>query len=141
MPCENSARKRSKTMAFRCTPEERKLICEMAVWSGTSRQDYIIAKLTDTQVEVGPSVSVQKALRDSMAELAKEVRLAASYGELSEPLQQRLGLVMKLFVALGEPVDAPTEETSRQAAPLEEPATSAIDAGSDIASIFEMGRR
>ena len=106
-----------------------------------SRQDYIIAKLTDTQVEVRPSVSVQKALKDSMAELAKEVRLAASYGELSEALQQRLGLVMKLFVALGEPVDAPTEETSRQAAPLEEPATSAIDAGSDTASIFEMGRR
>lgn len=26
MPCENSARKRSKTMAFRCTPEEHKLI-------------------------------------------------------------------------------------------------------------------
>lgn len=52
MSCENSARKRSKTMAFRCTPEERKLICEMAAWSGVSRQDYIIAKLTDAQVEV-----------------------------------------------------------------------------------------
>lgn len=26
MPCENSARKRSKTMAFRCTPEEYELI-------------------------------------------------------------------------------------------------------------------
>ena len=89
MPCENSARKRSKTMAFRCTPEEHKLICEMAAWSGMLRQDYIIAKLTDTQVEVRPSVSVQKALKDSMAELAKEVRLAASYGELSESLQQR----------------------------------------------------
>ena len=86
MPCENSARKRSKTMAFLCTPEEHKLICEMAAWSGMSRQDYIIAKLTDTQVEVRPSVSVQKALRDSMAGLAKEVRLAASYGELPEPL-------------------------------------------------------
>lgn len=72
MPCENSARKRSKTMAFRCSPEERKLICDMAAWGGMSRQDYIIAKLTDTQVEVRPSVSVQKALRDSMAELAKE---------------------------------------------------------------------
>ncbi len=112
MPCENSARKRSKTMAFRCTPEERKLICEMAAWSGMSRQDYIIAKLTDTQVEVRPSVSVQKALKDSMAELAKEVRLAASYGELSESLQQRIELVMRFFLALGEPVDAPTEETS-----------------------------
>ena len=98
MPCENSARKRSKTMAFRCTPEERKLICEMAAWSGMSRQDYIIAKLTDTQVEVRPSVSVQKALKDSMAELAKEVRLAASYGELSGSLQQRIELVMRFFL-------------------------------------------
>lgn len=69
MPCENSARKRSKTMAFRSTPEEHKLICEMASWSGMLRQDYIIAKLTDTQVEVKPSVSVQKALKGSMAEL------------------------------------------------------------------------
>ena len=74
MPCENSARKRSKTMAFRCTPEEHKLICEMAAWSGMLRQDYIIAKLTDTEVEVRPSVSMQKALKDSMVELAKEVK-------------------------------------------------------------------
>lgn len=141
MPCENSARKRSKTMAFRCTPEERKLICEMAAWSGMSRQDYIIAKLTDTQVEVRPSVSVQKALKDSMAELAKEVRLAASYGELSESLQQRVELVMGLFLALGEGVEAPVAEALPQTSPLEEPTTFVMDAGSDTASIFEMGRR
>lgn len=141
MPCENSARKRSKTMAFRCTPEEHKLICEMAAWSGMNRQDYIIAKLTDTQVEVRPSVSIQKALRDSMAELAKEVRLAASYGELSEPLQQRVELVMRFFLALGEPVDVPAAEALPRTAPLEEPATSVVDAESDTASIFGMGRR
>lgn len=140
MPCVNSARKRSKTMAFRCTPEEHKLICEMAAWSGMLRQDYIIAKLTDTQVEVKPSVSVQKALKDSMAALTREVSLAASYGELSESLQQRLGLVMKLFVALGEPVDAPATEALPQTAPLEEPATAAMDAESNTASIFGMGR-
>ena len=141
MPCENNARKRSKTMAFRCTPEEHKLICEMAAWSGMNRQDYIIAKLTDTQVEVKPSVSVQKGLKDSMAELAKEVRLAVSYGELSEPLQQRIELVMKFFLALGEGADAPTAEASQQAVPLEEQTPRAMDAGSDTASIFEMGRR
>lgn len=140
MPCENSARKRSKTMAFRCTPEEHKLICEMAAWSGMSRQDYIIAKLTDTQVEVKPSVSVQKALKDSMAELAKEVRLAASYGELSEALQQRLGLVMRLFLALGEGVDDSVSEPLEQAAPLEGPVTAVMDAESNTASIFGMGR-
>ena len=140
MPCENSARKRSKTMAFRCTPEEHKLICEMAAWSGMNRQDYIIAKLTDTQVEVRPSVSVQKALKDSMAELAKEVHLAASYGELSESLQQRVELVTRFFLALGEAVDAPAEEALPQTAPLEEPATTVMDAESNTASIFGMGR-
>ena len=111
MPCENSARKRSKTMAFRCTPEKHKLICEMAAWSG---KDYIIAKLTDTQVEVRPSVSVRKALKDSMAELAKEVHLAASYGEMSESLQRRVEIVTRFFLALGEGVDAPTAEALQQ---------------------------
>ena len=138
MPCENGARKRSKTMAFRCTPEERNLICEMAAWSGMNRQDYIIAKLTDTQVEVRPSVSVQKALKDSMAELAKEVRLAASYGELSESLQQRIELVMRFFLALGEEVDAlsTNEPMKSSMAALE---MSGMVANGDT-SIFDMGR-
>ena len=100
-------------MAFRCTPEEYRLIADMAAWCDMSRQDYIIAKLTDTEVEVRPSVSVQKALRDSMAELTKEVRLAASYGELSWSLQQRIKLVMEFFLALGEPVDVPAVEASQ----------------------------
>jgi hypothetical protein len=141
MPCENSARKRSKTMAFRCTPEEHKLICEMAAWSGMNRQDYIVAKLTDTQVEVRPSVSVQKALKDSMAELAKEVHLTASYDELSEFLQQRIELVMRFFLALGEGVgDSISSEPRQQLASLEEPETTVMDAESNTASIFGMGR-
>ena len=139
MPRENSARKRNKTMAFRCTPEERKLICEMAAWSGMSRQDYIIAKLTDTQVEVRPSVSVQKALRDSTAALAKEVRLAASYGELSESLQQRIKLVMEFFLALGEPVDAPAKK-ALQTKVSPDVAEAPEDSGGDDVSIFGMGR-
>lgn len=54
-----------------------------------------------------------KALRASMTELAKEVRLAASYGELSETLQQRIEVVMRFFLALGEGVDTPAEEEPR----------------------------
>ena len=138
MPCENSARKRSKTMAFRCTPEEHKLICEMAAWSGMLRQDYIIAKLTDTQVEVKPSVSVQKALKNSMAELTKEVRLAASYGGLSESLQQRVELVMGLFLALGGPVDPLSIDKSMKSSTAV-PETLNVDTDGDT-SIFDMGR-
>ena len=140
MPCENSARKRSKTMAFRCTPEEHKLICEMAAWSGMSRQDYIIAKLTDTKVEVKPSVSVQKALKDTMTELAKEVRLAASYGELSESLQQRIELVMRFFLALGEPVEAPADDVSQEESFPAMATEVETNDNADNSSIFGMGR-
>ena len=125
-------------MAFRCTPEEHKLICEMAAWSGMLRQDYIIAKLTDTQVEVKPSVSVQKALKDSMAELAKEVRLAASCGELSESLQRRIELVMKFFLALGEPVEALSIDESMESS-MAVSETLDVDTNGDT-SIFDMGR-
>lgn len=140
MPCENSSRKRSKTMAFRCTPEEHKLICEMAAWSGMNRQDYIIAKLADTQVEVRPSVSVQKALKDSMAELTKEVRLAASYGELSDSLQQRIELVMGFFLVLGEGVDAPSAELLQEEPFPAASTTIDNDVDADDANIFGMGR-
>lgn len=140
MPCENSARKRSKTMAFRCTPEEHKLICEMAAWSGMNRQDYIIAKLTDTQVEVRPSVSVQKALKDSMAELAKEVRLAASYSELSESLQQRVEHVMRFFLALGEPIDSRVGDASQEESFPAMATEVETNDNADNASIFGMGR-
>lgn len=140
MPCENSARKRSKTMAFRCTPEEHKLICEMAAWSGMNRQDYIIAKLTDTQVEVRPSVSVQKALKDSMAELAKEVRLAASYSELSESLQQRVEHVMRFILALGEPIDSRVDDASQEESFPAMATEVETNDNADNASIFGMGR-
>lgn len=80
MPCENSARKRSKTMAFRCTPEEHKLICEMAAWSGMSRQDYIMARLTRTEITVRPSSRTQRALRDSMKSLAERLLAVCNQG-------------------------------------------------------------
>lgn len=86
-------------------------------------------------------MSVQKALKDSMAELAKEVRLAASYGELSESLQRRIELVMRFFLALGEGVgDSISSEPQQRLASLEEPETTVMDAESNTASIFGMGR-
>lgn len=102
MPCENSARKRSKTMAFRCTPEEYELIANMAAWSGMSRQDYIMARLTGTEVTVRPSSRVQRALRDSMKELAERLLAVCDADELDADLQRQLALVMEIFSGLGE---------------------------------------
>ncbi|WP_162273019.1 hypothetical protein [Phoenicibacter congonensis] len=100
----------------------------------------LIAKLSDTQVEVKPSVSVQKALKGSMAELTKEVHLAAFYGELSESLQQRSEHVMRFFLALGEPVDAPTAELLQEEPFPTASTTIDNDVDADDANIFGMGR-
>ena len=90
MPCENSARKRSKTMAFRCTPEEYELIANMAAWSGMSRQDYIMARLTGTEITVRPSSRTQRALRDSMKGLAERLLAVCDADELDADLQRQL---------------------------------------------------
>ena len=107
MPCENGARRRSKTMAFRCTPEEYELIANMAAWSGMSRQDYIMARLTGTEVTVRPSSRVQRALRDSMKSLAERLLAVCDADELDADLQRQLALVMGIFNGFGE---APTPE-------------------------------
>ena len=102
MPCENSARKRSKTMAFRCTPEEYELVANIAAWSGMSRQDYIMARLTGTEITVRPSSRTQRALRDSMKGLAERLLGVCDADELDDNLQKQLALVMEIFNGLGE---------------------------------------
>ena len=67
------------------------------------------------------------------------MKLAASYGELSDSLQQRLELVMRLFLALSEPIDAPAEEEPQTKAPSAVPKTPEACADGDM-SIFGMGR-
>ena len=105
MPCENSARKRSKTMAFRCTPEEYELIANMAAWSGMNRQDYIMARLTGTEITVRLSSRTQRALRDSMKGLAERLLAVCDADELDADLQKQLALVMEIFNGFG---DAPS---------------------------------
>ena len=102
MPCDNSARKRSKTMAFRCTPEEYEPIANMAAWSGMSRQDYIMARLTGAEITVKPSSRTQRALRDSMKGLAERLLAVCDADELDADLQRQLALVMEIFNGFGE---------------------------------------
>lgn len=68
MPYPNSARRRSKTMAFRMTPEEYEEVITLAKLSGMNRQDFIMSRLRGIEITVEPSTRVYKALKDSMAE-------------------------------------------------------------------------
>ncbi|MEW6960263.1 plasmid mobilization protein, partial [Trueperella pyogenes] len=72
---DNHNRWRSKTIAFRVSPEENEQI-EIAVrLSGLTKQDYITRRLLDRAVVVQGNPRVYKALRDQLAAVLGELRL------------------------------------------------------------------
>ena len=65
---------RSKTVAFRVSPEEDAQIETFVKLSGLTKQDYITRRLTDKDVVVQGNPRVYKALRDQLAAVLDELR-------------------------------------------------------------------
>lgn len=136
MPCPNEARVRSKTMAFRCTPEEYELIGRMAGVCGMKKQDYIMARLTGTEIVVTSSPRTRKAMKEWIDSLAEELQEKPRSEPMDDFLQEQLTIVLKYFNALCAAEDA---EREADIAAQEEPkAAPAKMAGG---SIFDMERR
>ena len=88
---DNHNRWRSKTIAFRVSPEENEQI-EIAVrLSGLTKQDYITRRLLDRAVVVQGNPRVYKALRDQLAAVLDELRRIEAgqgvNGELLDTIQ------------------------------------------------------
>lgn len=78
---------RNKTVAFRVSVEEGKLIDDCVSLSGLTKQDYIIRRLQCRNIIVQGNPRVYKALRDRMAEIYEELkRLEQCSGENDELL-------------------------------------------------------
>ncbi len=136
MPCPNEARVRSKTMAFRCTPEEYELIGRMAGVCGMSKQEYIMAKLTDTEIVVTSSPRTRKAIREWIDSLSESLQRGLHAGLLGDSLQEQLTIVLKYFNALCAAEDA---EREADIAAQEEPKAAPVRLVEE--SIFDMERR
>lgn len=108
MPCPNSARKRSKTIAFRVSPEEYEQITNLAKLSGMDKRDFIMAKLMDHEIVVKPSTRVYKALKDTMAEIYQQLLRIRARGEISASMETTLQVLSTIFSGL-EPPEEPAE--------------------------------
>ena len=95
---DNHNRWRSKTIAFRVSPEENEQI-EIAVrLSGLTKQDYITRRLLDRAVVVQGNPRVYKALRDQLAAVLEELRLIEAGGGVDDEL---LATIRLITVTLG----------------------------------------
>lgn len=100
MAGKDSNRERSKTIAFRVTPEIDEQINLIVAASGMTKQDYITSKLLEMEVTVVPSTYTYTALRDEMREVCKQLNRVRSGCEPSDRLMSLCERLSDIFLGL-----------------------------------------
>ena len=100
MASNDNNRERSKTIAFRGTPEVDEQINLIVAASGMTKQDYITSKLLDMEVTVVPSTYTYTALRDEMREVCKQLNRVRSGCEPSDRLMSLCERLSDIFLGL-----------------------------------------
>lgn len=100
MSCSDHNRVRSKTIAFRITPELNEQINLIVAASGMTKQDYITSKLLDLEVAIVPSTYTYAALRDEMREVCRQLNRIRNGCEPSERLLRLCERLSDLFLGL-----------------------------------------
>lgn len=98
---DDAGRWRSKTVAFRVSPEEADLINAQVAMSGLTKQDYITKRLMARNVVVVPSSRVQRALQREAVRIYRELRRIRDVGDIDPELQARIDIFTRTFEALG----------------------------------------
>ena len=91
---------RNKTVAFRVSEEEAKLIDKCVALSGLTKQDYIIRRLQCRDVVVQGNPRVYKALRNQMADIYEELKRLESVSEANDELLYTIQMIAEIMNGL-----------------------------------------
>ena len=102
--CDKNGRLRSKTCAFRVSPEEYHQIEEAVSISGMNKQDYLLSKALDRQIIVQGNCKVHRAVCDRIDEVLtvlKKLECGSEYNEyLSADVNAFEALINQLYLSL-----------------------------------------
>ncbi len=90
---DEKGRFRSRTIGFRVSPEEEKLINSAVALSGLTKQDYIVRKLTDRTVTVLPNPKVYKALKNQLSAVLDELKKIEDGNSVDSELLEIIRLI------------------------------------------------
>ena len=93
---------RSKTVAFRVSPEEGQQIETFVKLSGLTKQDYITRRLTDKDVVVQGNPRVYKALRNQLAAVLDELRRIKTGGSVNDELLDVIEMIAAIMDGMKE---------------------------------------
>ena len=93
---------RSKTVAFRVSPEEDAQIERYVQLSGPTKQDYITRRLTHKDVMVQGNPRVFKALRNQLAEVLAELQRIETGGVANDELRELIEMIADILGGMKE---------------------------------------
>lgn len=99
---DNRGRWRSKTVAFRVSPEEDALIESAVRITGLTKQDYITRRLTEMDVIVQGNPRVYRGLRIEMQKILEELQRIGSGELVDEDLLTRIDLITAVMEGMKE---------------------------------------
>lgn len=94
---------RSKTIAFRISPEENALLEDFVRLSGLTKQEYIIQRVLIREVVVIPNPRVHKALKGKMTQLCEQVGQFRSVSEVSPEMLAVLEMLGRIYEGMSVP--------------------------------------
>lgn len=83
---DNHNRFRSKTIAFRVSPEKDKQINIAVSLTGMTKQDFIISKLLDRTINVKASCKVHRAVYVRLYEFTEQLNRLNNLSEIDDAL-------------------------------------------------------
>ena len=93
---------RSKTIAFRVTPEENEQIDAFVKLTGTTKQDYITQRLLQRDIVVQGNPRVFKALRNQLTLVYTELQRIEKCGDLTTEFVEMLHFMATILEGLKE---------------------------------------
>ena len=99
---DSKGRSRSRTIGFRVSPEEEKLINSAVALSGLTKQDYIVKRLLCRDVVVQGNPRVYKALRDQLAAVLSKLRRIEMGGSVNDELLDVIEMIAAIMDGMKE---------------------------------------
>ena len=93
---------RSKTVAFRMSPEEADQLDTNVRLSGLTKQDYLCSRSLQQEITVVGNPRVYKALRDQFAALLDELRRIEAGAGVDDELLDTINLIANIMDGMKE---------------------------------------
>ncbi len=84
---------RNKTVAFRVSEEEAKLLNDLVALSGLTKQEYIMRRLLNMEVMVQGNPRVYKALKNQMERIYEELKRLEECSEENDEMFYTLQVI------------------------------------------------